>query len=659
MAVKTSPNIPPFVRFCTASVPMVFDNSMSYYECLCALTKFIQDDVINVININAQQLEGLLEGFEELKAYVDNYFDNLDVQTEINNKLDEMAEGGQLASIIAQFLAVAPVFGYHTIAEMAAATNLSNGTIARVIGNTTATDGDGAYYLIRTKTGADTPDGLNLVAIGDILVGVRVKDAVYNAIEEIVSNPINVKFFGAKGDGVTDDSTVIQDLVDNNARKTIYFPAGNYLLRSGIRVNHNRPICIKMDRDARLFTDTTLTCMIDLGVDRDPDEHFHILTDPYIQHIDGGIIDCENVQFGIRNQSSSAHMYIKDTSLINVDGYGIYCDQDEYYSTSGSHITDVDIQGVSSNSANASTGIYLKGHDNKLNNISMTGTKIGVDCHSAGNYLTFVHPVASFTDNTFTAAEFNATKAFTSYYDNYFINCYADTYGTGFDIHTQAHQLIQGCFTYWWQSPTEAELYSVKFDTTDAYNANATITDCNFSMPNRSNITAISASPSYLNLQMSNNSCSSYVKETDLIYNLNFNGKTNAVPFVLPETQLTAEANYLIGYVERGAKGVVSFSISYGNTSKYNVSIPYTYNSHAFYSANVYGGGANYKLLLCDEVTFDGKTFAKLVLQTVTGGASWSAFYISNVGGNGLYIKNSKAKTPISVTDVIDQVTLQ
>ena len=213
MAVKTSPNIPPFVRFCTASVPMVFDNSMSYYECLCALTKFLQDDVINVINNNAQQLEGLLEGFTELKNYVDNYFDNLDVQEEINNKLDEMAEGGQLAGIIAQFLEAAPVFAYHTIAEMAAADNLSNGCIARVIGNTSAAAGDGAYYTIRTKTGADDPDGVNLVAIGDTLVGVRVQDATANSLQDQIDElrePTKKYIFvgDSYADGYTPDGTV-------------------------------------------------------------------------------------------------------------------------------------------------------------------------------------------------------------------------------------------------------------------------------------------------------------------------------------------------------------------------------------------------------------------------------------------------------------------
>lgn len=186
MATEKSPNVPPFVRFCSASVPMVFDNSLSYYECLCALTKFIQD-LVNTVNYNATQLDGLQEAFKELKAYVDNYFDNLDVQAEINAKLDEMAEGGQLATIIAQFLAAAPVFAYGTIAEMAAATNLNNGCIARVLGNSSAAAGDGAYYMIRTRIESDDPDGVNLVAIGDTLVGVRVQDAAVNDLQEQVN----------------------------------------------------------------------------------------------------------------------------------------------------------------------------------------------------------------------------------------------------------------------------------------------------------------------------------------------------------------------------------------------------------------------------------------------------------------------------------------
>ena len=133
MAVEKAKNVPPFVLWCSATIPTAFDDSMSYYEALCALYKWVQDNIINVVNNNADILKEYVKMVDDLKAYVDNYFENLDVQEEINNKLDEMAEGGQLAGIIAQFLEMSPVFAYGTIAEMAAAENLSNGSIARVL----------------------------------------------------------------------------------------------------------------------------------------------------------------------------------------------------------------------------------------------------------------------------------------------------------------------------------------------------------------------------------------------------------------------------------------------------------------------------------------------------------------------------------------------
>lgn len=96
------PPVPPFVRFVASAVPMVFDNSLSYYEALCALWKYIQS-MTDVINNNATLEEEYIEKFNELKSFVDTYFDNLDVQDEINNKLDEMAESGVLAEILATY----------------------------------------------------------------------------------------------------------------------------------------------------------------------------------------------------------------------------------------------------------------------------------------------------------------------------------------------------------------------------------------------------------------------------------------------------------------------------------------------------------------------------------------------------------------------------
>ena len=109
--IKKAPNIPPFLRYCSAIIPTAFDDSLSYYEALCALYKFIQRQIVTTINNNATVTQSFINKeieleqlFKDLKDYVDNYFANLDVQEEINNKLDAMVEDGTLASIIEPYL---------------------------------------------------------------------------------------------------------------------------------------------------------------------------------------------------------------------------------------------------------------------------------------------------------------------------------------------------------------------------------------------------------------------------------------------------------------------------------------------------------------------------------------------------------------------------
>ena len=161
--VKHAAPVPPFVRFVASAVPMVFDNSMSYYEALCGLWKYIQDNVINVINNNANVTEEFIQLTKDLKSYVENYFANLDVQEEINNKLDQMAEDGQLADIISQYLNSTAVFGYDTVAAMQDAENLVNGSYARTLGYTTLNDGGGALYKISNSS--DPVDNISVIAL--------------------------------------------------------------------------------------------------------------------------------------------------------------------------------------------------------------------------------------------------------------------------------------------------------------------------------------------------------------------------------------------------------------------------------------------------------------------------------------------------------------
>ena len=83
--------------------------------------------------------------------YINNYFKNLDVQEEINNKLEEMKENGELADIIAAFLK-APNY-YLSVKSMVADTSITNNSVAITASyNTAANDGSCLYWIHTPKS---------------------------------------------------------------------------------------------------------------------------------------------------------------------------------------------------------------------------------------------------------------------------------------------------------------------------------------------------------------------------------------------------------------------------------------------------------------------------------------------------------------------------
>lgn len=62
------------------------------------------NDVIANENLVEQDMTNLFNAFTELQSYVNNYFDNLDVQDEINNKLDDLVADGTLTTLIGNYV---------------------------------------------------------------------------------------------------------------------------------------------------------------------------------------------------------------------------------------------------------------------------------------------------------------------------------------------------------------------------------------------------------------------------------------------------------------------------------------------------------------------------------------------------------------------------
>ena len=89
----------PFRFWCQKVLPLVYDDSLSYYELLCKVVDYLNKTMEDVETLHGD-VTNLHEAYEKLQSYVNEYFSSLDIQNEINNKLDNMAKSGELFNLI-------------------------------------------------------------------------------------------------------------------------------------------------------------------------------------------------------------------------------------------------------------------------------------------------------------------------------------------------------------------------------------------------------------------------------------------------------------------------------------------------------------------------------------------------------------------------------
>lgn len=152
---------------------------------------------------------------------------------------------------------------FKSVAAMKAEPSLTTGAYVNTAGYYAPNDGGGASYLIRAKAASDTDDGSRIHALQNGLVA-----------ELIIENgAVNVKQFGAVGDGVTDDADAIQRAIDS--RYTTYIPVGNYLLSKPILVRNvfvgyseekaQKGKCIRASVGTKFIAQGDFSCIIVQG----------------------------------------------------------------------------------------------------------------------------------------------------------------------------------------------------------------------------------------------------------------------------------------------------------------------------------------------------------------------------------------------------------
>lgn len=367
--------LPPFKWFVLQNFPFIeadFD-AITYYQLLCKLAEEI-NKVINSNNSIGQQTESLTEAYNELQNYVEHYFDNLDIQEEINNKLDEMAENGQLTDIIAQYLQLAGVLAFNNVNDMKNATNLVNGSIVKTLGFYSYNDGGGAFYKIRTITNQDIINNIDLFPIINN----------NNLIAELIYNDeINVLQIGCKNDDSSDISSIINYMTE---KVDLYFPAGFYnvsnplIIKSNIRGNYfHRDITFDIKKDSLLISHIENNSS---GENEPTKCVLNISNVNYGFEMKNISIKCNSNENGIYGFYSSVNrINLHHIAVVNIhNAIGIFINSSDWISRL-IYGDNLFLYGTNETYAN-STGIkILNNGDNRFCNLEIMGCQIGLESY--------------------------------------------------------------------------------------------------------------------------------------------------------------------------------------------------------------------------------------------------------------------------------------
>ena len=329
---------------------------------------------------------------------------------------------------------------YDTVDDMKNDSALKEGMHVKTKGYYTSGDGGNGEYLIVNDSLLIEDNGL----IHELTNGLKAK--------LINDDIINVKLYGAIGDGVTDDSIAIQNAINNNPLKTIFFPKGVYGVTDKIIIYqaNNYGVNLKLDDNATIknISGETLNSLIEVGLNTTYGNYSRRLENNVI-YIEGGIIDCSNVTYGMIIDSGRQLVRLNHTVFTNIEDYGLFLSKNLSYTSGDVKVSYCDFFRADSNQGMA---ILVDSYDNELLHIRIDGCQVAIKV--TGGYQTFdeIHCTALYNENS-TVALNNATMGFWFTGGSAsLVNCYADTYARGFAIQTNGRFFLTNCCVYYYDT---------------------------------------------------------------------------------------------------------------------------------------------------------------------------------------------------------------
>ena len=257
-----------------------------------------------------------------------------------------------------------------------------------------------------------------------------------NATEEKEENYLLVTDYVEVGKDVT---TALQNLINKNPGRTLYFPDGKYILSKPITTSADpaKSVSFRLSNYAVITAAsgwTSKDAMIRIGAGADPaDGTVDLTTSSYFM---GGIIDASGKATALSVEGG------RDNFISNVSIKNAVCGL--YLATGSTGATNTDVENVNiyGKSNTDSIGVKIAGMNNSLTTVRVSNVITGVEITGEGNTLRNVHVVYEGTD-----------VSSNGFYDkssgNNYDMCFAEGFGTGYRMQEQTRSSYSGCLAFW------------------------------------------------------------------------------------------------------------------------------------------------------------------------------------------------------------------
>lgn len=241
-----------------------------------------------------------------------------------------------------------------------------------------------------------------------------------------------------------DISAEIQKVIDDNPRKTIYFPDGEYVIANPIKTSSNKEKSVALHLAANAVIKASDnwagrdSYMIQIGI---IDKDFGMDGTGTNYYMYGGIIDGNGfancVEISAGRELSLRNVTVKNAQC------GLHIAYNEEY---GSNDSDTEWINIEGNGAAGSVGVQVDGLDNTLTNVRVSGFQTGVRLTRPGNLMHNIHVINTPSESF----EYENTKGFwDTSGGNWYDGCKADDYRTAFFLVGGALSFYNDCAARW------------------------------------------------------------------------------------------------------------------------------------------------------------------------------------------------------------------